>query len=382
MINKQRLIKLFCELVKIKSPTGSEEQISRRVIFYLKKFGAKVQRDKFGNIVAKLVGTGKPLILCAHLDTVAVGAGKNIRPIIKKGKIFSDGKTILGADNKDSIAAILEMLNVIKENKIKHCPAAARHRALEIVFTREEEAISRGARSLDLSLLKGKECIISDHCNEYGTIVTSAPGCYKFEIKIFGKRCHVKEPEKGINAIKIAAEIIRKIPLGKVDNFTNANIGYQIAGLDGVVNKAGAVIDQLFNENRNTVPDLAILLGEVRGVRSENLQRALLKIQKIAEKITARFCGRIEFCADKLTDGYCLKQNNKLILQIKNTFKKQGIEPQFCQALGGSDANILNNRGIRSVVIASAHRNNHQTYEYLIIKDLERLAEFYLLFVQ
>lgn len=203
MINQERLIKTFCELAKIKSPSGKEAVIARKIELILKSCGLSVKRDTYGNIVAKLSGQGKPLILCAHMDTVAIGAGKKIRLIVGKGKISSDGTTILGADNKDSVAAILETLKILKEKQLPHRP-------LEIVFTRAEEAISRGAKNFDFSLLKGIECIISDFAHPYGAIVQSAPGLYQFEVWIKGKRCHVKEPEKGVNAILVAADAIKK----------------------------------------------------------------------------------------------------------------------------------------------------------------------------
>lgn len=369
------MINLFCELVRIQSPSGKEEKIAKKVILYLEKAGAKVQRDGFGNIIAKIQGLGDPIIFCAHLDTVAVGIGRQIKPIIKRDKIYSDGKTILGADNKDSISAILETLIVLKENKTKHRP-------IEIVFTREEEAIARGALSLDLSLLKGRECVISDHCNKYGTIVTAAPGCSKFEMKVFGKRSHVKESEKGINAIAIASEIIQKMPLGKIDKYTCSNVGYLIAGLDGIINQKGQIVDSLFMENRNTIPDLAVLLGEARGIRESNLQRALKNIKNNSSRVANSAGGRIEFSTNKLTDCYCFDKKDKLIKTVVEIFKKQKVDPRFFQALGGSDANALNARGIHTIVVASAHRNNHTTSEFLIIKDLIRLANFFLLLAQ
>ncbi|MFH0779245.1 MAG: M20/M25/M40 family metallo-hydrolase [Parcubacteria group bacterium] len=372
MVNKNRLIKTFCELAKIKSPSGKEIVIARKIESILKNCGLSVKRDSYGNIVAKFAGKGKPLIFCAHMDTVSVGAGKKINLIVGKKKISSDGTTILGADNKDSIAAILEAVRVLNEQKLAHRP-------LELVFTREEEAISRGAKNLDFSLLKGKECIISDFSHPYGAIVQSAPGLYQFEARIKGKRCHVKEPEKGVNAILVAADAIKKMPLGRIDEFTTANVAYQIGGLRGLTDAPRTSIEEITTGNRNTVPDISIILGEVRGAKKENIKRALVKIQKIFSNSAKKFNAKIKFNERKLSDGYFFQKNDPLLLMAKNVFKKQNVKCELRHTLGGTDANIFNGRGIRSIVISSASRNNHQNSEYLIIRDLEKLAEFYII---
>ena len=86
LVSRKRLVKTFCELVRIKSPSEQEEEIAKNVIKRLKILGISVDRDDYGNIIAKIDGFGKPLILCAHLDTVAVGSEEQINPVIEKEK--------------------------------------------------------------------------------------------------------------------------------------------------------------------------------------------------------------------------------------------------------------------------------------------------------
>lgn len=370
-INKERLINLFCELARIKSPTGQEREISQVVVNKLESLGLQVKKDAYGNIIAKLLGEGEPIILCGHLDTVAIGEGSEIKPTIKENRITSDGTTILGADNKDNISAILEVLTILSEKKLQH-------RSIEIVFTLGEESISVGAKNLDISLLKGKECIISDLADTYGTITLSAPYCFRFTIKVIGKRSHVKKPEEGINAVRLASEAISKMPLGKIDEFTTANIAYQIAGLKGVIDASDMNLIKLEEENRNTVPDLAVIFGEVRGARLESVKQTLQKIEKVFKDTASRDGGGIEFSVEKLADGYYFKENDRLISLMADTFRSQGVKPRFYHSLGGSDANVLNGRGIKTVVISSPHKDNHKLTECLSINDFMRLTDFYL----
>lgn len=370
-INQKRLIDLFCSLAKIKSPSGKEEEISQKVSQLLIERDLKVEKDNYGNIIAKLEGTGEPLIFCAHLDTVSVDEKMEITPVIKEDIITSDGTTILGADNKDAVAAILETLQVLQESSLPHRP-------LEIIFTKEEEAISRGAKNLDYSLLTGKNCIIADHAEPYGTIVLGAPGVVKFNVEIIGKRAHVKNPEDGKNSILVAAKAISQIPLGKIDEYTAANIAFQIGGLKGTIDQETKPVTSLELENRNSIPDLCLIFGEVRGVYEKTVIETLEKIKSVFEKEAQLIGAEITFKTEKLTDGYVLNQDDPLISKLVGEFKQQGVEPKFHLAIGGSDANVFNNRGIKTVVISSAGKNNHQLSEYLVIEELVKLADLFL----
>jgi len=123
-INRERLIQTFLTLVQIDSESGEEQEI----IAYLKKemddLGFKTDIDKIGNLICSNDPNPK-LMLAAHTDTVK--PGKGIKPIIEGNIIKTDGTTILGADNKSGVSAILEILTSIKENGLKV--------ELEVVFT-------------------------------------------------------------------------------------------------------------------------------------------------------------------------------------------------------------------------------------------------------
>jgi tripeptide aminopeptidase len=366
---KKRILNFFISLVKIKSSSGQEKNIATFLIKKLKSLGCITRKDKYGNIIARINGIGLPLVICAHMDTVA--AGGKIKPVFKKNKVVSNNGTMLGADSKDSIAAILEMLTIIKEKRLKH-------RTIEIIFTKEEETISLGVKNLDLSLFSGKECVIADSPGPFGTIILSAPFCFKFDIKIEGRRCHVKEPEKGVNVATIVAEAISSMPLGRIDKFTTSNIAFQFLGLRGLIDETDKTVDGFVKENRNSVPDLGMVFGEVRGAKINKVKKVLREIETAFRKAAVHYGGKILFKVEKLADGYIFDRKDSLVSVVKNIFKEQGVEPKFLNSTGGSDANILNARGIHTVVISSAYQNNHQSSEFLMIDDLVKLADFYL----
>jgi len=367
--NQKRLNSLFCKLAKIPSPSGYEQEISDFLISELKKIEVPAKKDSYGNIVARIKGHGRALIFCAHMDTTNNDQQISVKPVVSKNTIINKTSVTLGADNKDAVAAILETLTIIKERKLKH-------RTLEIIFTKEEEAISKGAKNLDLSLISGKECIVADSAGPFGKIIMSAPYCFEFEVKITGKKCHVKEPEKGVNASLIAARVIARLPLGRIDKLTTCNVAYSFSGLKGVYEQKN--LSELKDENSNSVPDFAVVLGEVRGADLKIVQKTLKEIEKIFSSETKNLKGKMEMIVTKLADGYLFKKDHLLIKQIGQIFREQGVKPKFINSVSGSDANILNGRGIISVCISSAYYEQHKNSEYLGLSDLYLLTDFFL----
>src|SRR3989338_6987499 len=113
-----KTVKKFIEYVSISSISKEEEAFSKVVVKELKSLGGEVSLDKSGNIFANFnfdKKTRKPIILNAHIDTV-FHTGQ-IKPKITKGWITPSGDTILGADNKAGVVAIIEAVRALKEEK-------------------------------------------------------------------------------------------------------------------------------------------------------------------------------------------------------------------------------------------------------------------------
>ncbi|MCL5413232.1 MAG: M20/M25/M40 family metallo-hydrolase, partial [Candidatus Marsarchaeota archaeon] len=117
---------LFCNLVKIPSPSGKELEVARFISNYLRKSGIYHYTDRVGktigsnsgNLIAELKGEGPTIMFIAHIDTVETG-NTPIKPVISDGTITSDGNTILGVDNKAAVAALMEALAEIKRKKTR-----------------------------------------------------------------------------------------------------------------------------------------------------------------------------------------------------------------------------------------------------------------------
>jgi len=221
-MNKQRLINTFKKLVQIDSPSLKEGKIVDYLQKELTAIGLKPRaagRPNGGeakNLIVELPGKGPRVLLNAHIDTVTHKG--QIQPVEKKGYIVSVGKTILGADDKAGVAAILEILRSIKENKLAHPN-------LRIIFTVAEEIGLVGVKTLPKSLLKADFGIVLDGGDLFA-VVNKAPSQVNLTAAIIGKAAHAGiHPEQGINAIKVASEAIAKMKIGRIDKETTANIG-------------------------------------------------------------------------------------------------------------------------------------------------------------
>jgi tripeptide aminopeptidase len=177
MVNQERLLQLFKEMVAISSPSGKEGAFCAYLTDYFKARGATCSEDQAGamlegdtgNLLVRIAGMAdvKPLLFLTHMDTVFAG-GDIQAELGEDGIIRSVGKTILAADDKAGIAAILEAYEVIRENQLEHPP-------LELLFTVSEEQGLLGAKQFDYSCLQAEIAYALDSGGSPGTIVVKSP---------------------------------------------------------------------------------------------------------------------------------------------------------------------------------------------------------------
>ena len=345
MINRERLIKTFCDIVQIDSPSGEEELMAQEIIARLEKMGFATKRDAYGNVVAS-DGRPNPILLSAHLDTVEPGRG--IKPSVQEDRIVSDGTTILGGDCKAGIAAMLEGLESIIEDGEK------RH-ALELAFTREEEIGLVGARNLDFNLITAKEAIVFDGEGPVSQITSSSPTYIGFDMEIIGRAAHAgAEPEKGISAIKIAAEIITRLPQGRLDENTTFNVGL----IEG-----GSV--------RNTVAENTTIKGEYRSTSLESLDGIRLQIQEIVKEVANLYPeSSIDQHLHTEFETYSLTEDDPATQRVSRALRSIGLVPLLKPSGGGTDGNVFRLNDISSVVVGMADHGMHTKREYVTIPDL------------
>lgn len=352
-INQDRLINTFLSLVQIDSPTGQEAAVAAELARRLRALDMEATVDAIGNVLGRWEGEGEFLLLCAHMDTVP---GAEIKPVVQDGIIRSDGTTILGGDDKSGVAVILEVLAVLREQ--------GRRPALEVVFTVQEEGGLYGAKAIDPTWLRSRQALVLDSGGPLNEIVNGAPGSDKITAVVHGRAAHAgAHPEAGINAILIAAKAIAKMPLGRIDEMTTANMG-AIQGGQAV----------------NIVPDRVEIHGETRSHDKAKLDAQTAIIRQAFEEAVAEYPGaRLELDIDRTYESYQLDADLPLMQRIAAALKAMGEDgPVFKLTGGGSDANIFNARGLTALPISTGMSDVHTNQESIAIADMVKSAEFML----
>jgi len=348
VINEERLVQTFVELVRIDSPSEHEEEIGRELEARLGSLGLRTDRDISGNVFGWLDGEiafGGPLLLNAHMDTV--GQDRGISPVIEDGMIRSDGTTILGGDDKSGVAIILEVLQVLCEKELPH-------RSLEILFTVEEELNLGREFRIDLSKLSARQGIVLDSGGPIGTYVKSAPSQDKIEVWVKGRAAHAgSSPEKGINAILVASEAIASMPLGRIDEETTSNIG---------IIRGGTAT--------NIVPDDVYVKGMARSRNDNKLAVQVEAMVKAFEEAAARHETSADIHVEHAYYCYHVPDDAPLRSLVENATSRIGLQPLAIGSGGGSDANIFNRAGIESLPLSTGMCDVHTKHEHIAIADM------------
>ncbi|MDE2686892.1 MAG: M20/M25/M40 family metallo-hydrolase [Chloroflexota bacterium] len=345
MINQDRLVKTFTEIIQIDSPSGEEEMMAQDLMRRLKALGLNVMRDEYGNLVAN-DGRPDPILLSAHMDTVEPGRG--IKPSIDGNRIVSDGTTILGGDCKCGVAAILEALESVYEDGVPHS-------AVEVAFTREEEIGLVGARNLDFSMLSAKEAIIFDSEGTAAEIISASPTYVGFEIEVTGRAAHAGiEPEKGLSAIRIAAEVITRLPQGRLDDETTFNVG---------IIEGGSV--------RNAVAEKTLIQGEFRGRNNETLDNIRMQIDEALDEVRGLFPeAELDVQLHTEFETYTLTEDDPATQRVMRAQRSIGLDTVFKTSGGGTDGNVFRQKGMSAVVVGMAVYGMHTVREYAVIPEL------------
>jgi tripeptide aminopeptidase len=350
-VDQERLLKTFLGLVAIDSPTGHEEAIGLELERRFSAAGCRVRRDDAGNLIATYPGgRDDTLLLSFHMDTAGTDVG--IKPQIRDGVIHSDGSTILGADDKSGLAQVLELLHLLKEHGWSHPN-------LEIVVSVGEEQGLVGSRALDVSQLKASWGLVYDAAGGVGAITYWAPTSVYLTVTVHGKKVHAGvEPEKGINAVKVAAEAIAAMPLGRIDEETVANIGTIEGG-----------------EARNIVPGEVRMLGMARSHDQAKLDAQIAAMQAAFEDAARRHGATVDFVAEEMYRTYKIDPSARPYREAVRAIESLGGTVIRRKSGGGTDGNVYNAAGIPCVAMCTGMVDEHATTEHIAIDDLVMAAK-------
>lgn len=352
--------RLMARLCEIPSVSGHEDAVAEVVRAELRALGAEITEDDAaavlpagcGNIVARFAATapGTAVLFGAHLDTVPQSGP--IEVVEHDGVLTNRHATILGGDNKSAVAALLVALRrVVQEGRP--------HAGIELLFTPCEEIGLRGAAHFDPNTLVAKYGFVYDHTGPVGGIVRSAPSLKKMEATFVGRTAHAGfEPEQGRSAIVAAAQAIARMPLGRIDAETTANIGTVTGGTA-----------------TNVVAERCTITAECRSRDERALSGQLTAMLDALTWAATEFEVDLETQIRHETSGYRLSDKDPQVELATRALRACGHEPYPIDTGGGSDVNALLMNGFPAVNLCNAMVDVHTDRESIAIADLGRIVD-------
>jgi tripeptide aminopeptidase len=352
----------FLELAALPSPPGEERAVADRVLDYLGALGLEADEDdagatvgsSIGNIYARLEptgGAGEPLFFCAHLDTVLPEGP--IEPEVGEDEVVRNSAgTILGADDKSAVAAMLEAVARLVEDGRPHA-------GVELLLTPKEEVGLLGASAFDQTRLVAQVGYVYDHAGPIGEIIVGAPFQQKLDVRFHGRAAHAgMYPEEGRSAIAAAARAIADLRLGRLDEETTASVG-RIQG----------------GTARNVIPEWCSFAAEAR---SHDERKLADLVREMVDAVT--FAASLEECevetqVSGVSPGYRFRRDALPVRLAAAALERVGREPSYVLSGGGADANVFNERGLQCLNLANGMTDIHTPEERIAVADLHEMVE-------
>jgi len=362
--SRARLTDLFLMLTRIQSPSGNERQVADAVTALLGELGIDVYEDgagpatggDTGNLWCTVKGgDGEPhLALGAHMDTVM--PTDSIDPVLGDDGVFRNSRsTILGSDDKAALAALLHATELLKAS-------GQPFPTYELFFTVSEEVGLVGVKHMAADALASPIAAVLDSSGPVGGVVSKAPSMRTLRATFNGQAAHAGlEPERGRSAIQAAARAIEAMQLGRLDSETSANIGIISGGVA-----------------TNIVPERCVIEGECRGHDEEKLAGVAAAMVDAVQEAAAHTGVDLDVSLVTEFPAFTLTRRSPAVRLAKAAVEALGIRPRLMTAGGGSDANILNARGLPTINLAAGMMLVHSPDEYVSLDELDRLCSLVL----
>jgi tripeptide aminopeptidase len=357
---RERLLADFVRLCEIPSPSWHERAVADAVTADLRELGLDVHEDErskvetgseAGNLLARIPGPegGRTVLLGAHLDTVPLDAPVEVQ--VDNGLIHNRNDAILGADNKAAIATIL--------GTARRLVRTGSPVEVELLFTVCEEPGLIGAKAIEVGELRSEFGFMFDHASPIGELIGASPSYYRVGLGFRGQAAHAGiEPERGRNAIVAAAHAIGRMPLGRLDDQTTANVG-KIEG----------------GTARNVVAERCTVELETRSLDDARAADVVRRMVDAATEAASDAEVDVETSVARICQGYRLPRSAPVVEAAARALTACGIEHRHVASGGGSDANILNAAGLPVVNVANGTQNAHQPDECVTVEALETMLD-------
>lgn len=370
--------------------TEKQKDLSRLLVEELKAIGiVDAELDEHGCVYATIpANTDKevPVICyCSHVDTSPDSSGAGVKPIVHRnyaGKdivlpddptqvirpadhpdlseqigndiVTASGTTLLGADNKAGVAAIIDAANYLMTHP------EWKHGAIKILFTPDEE-IGRGVDNVDLKKL-GADFAYTVDGERLGSIEDETFSADAVVITIEGVSVHPGFAKgKMVNAIKIASAIVDRLPKDRLSPETTE-------GREGFVHPVtmtGAL-------------ESASLRFIVRDFSIEGLKRHEAELKSIFDAVLSEYPGAegaFEVVEQYRNMKEVLDQHPEVTANAVEAIRRAGVTPHQSSIRGGTDGSRLSLMGLPCPNIFAGEHAFHSRLEWVSVQDMEKAAQ-------
>lgn len=370
--------------------TAKQKDLSRILVEDLKAMGiADAELDEHGYVYATVpANTTKkvPVIcFCSHVDTSPDASGEGVKPIVwanYKGQdlvlpddptivirasehedlphqvgndvITASGLTLLGADNKAGVAAIMDAAKILLDNP------QIRHGAIRILFTPDEE-IGRGVDKVNMKKLGARfgYTIDGETAGSIEDETFSADGAV---VTVYGVASHPGFAKgKMENALKIAARIVAKFPDRLSPEHTEGKQGFiHPVHMEGSLEKA----------------TIKLIL---RDFTEAGLKRHAATLRKIVADVLKKFPNsraEVEVKEQYRNMGKVLRRYPQVVDNAIEALKRAGFKAPLKRSIrGGTDGSRLSFMGLPCPNIFAGEHAFHSRQEWVSVQDMEKAAE-------
>lgn len=353
------VVERFQAIVPIDNPSGYEQRIREMIADNLRRVGVTdLTTDAVGNLFARVPGdvSREIIMLSAHMDSVPPCEGivpvqdtRADRPIIR-----SEGRTILGADDKAGIAVALEVVAQLSTQGFQT------NHPLELFFSTGEEVGLTGAKGFDMAQVQAKYCYVLDGEGRVGLIFNAGPSQENIQIQCYGKASHAgMAPEAGISAIEMGAALCAQLPSGRLADDLTCNIGVVEGG----------------NAMNIVAPELGIR-AEMRSHDEGKLTELLESYRQLCKDVEGRFPGgKVEIRNVRRYNRFYVESEQQVIRRAVVAGEALGVKPSLAAMNIGSDAHILNQNSLPTVVLGMGFHYSHSLGEFIFCEELEQVFQ-------
>jgi tripeptide aminopeptidase len=371
--------------------TEKQKDLSALLFKELRGLGVtEVDTDEYGYVYATIPSNSDKknipaICFCAHVDTAPDCSGTNVKPIhhryydgndivlpddtaqvlsatnspylkehINSGIITASGLTLLGADDKSGVAAIMEAVVYFMQNP------GVKHGDIKILFTPDEE-VGQGTAKVDMQKLGAQFGYTLDG-GEAGSLEDETFSADGASITIHGVIVHPGYAKnKLVNALKIAGAVLDALPKSEWSPETTE-------GKEGFVHPTAV----------NGISEKATIQFIVRDFTNEGLAAHHTRLKNIAMEVVAKYPGAtMEYNTQEQYRNMkqVLDQYPQVVAYAKVAIQRAGLNVKIESIRGGTDGSRFSYIGMPCPNIFTGMQNIHSKLEWIGTKDMAKAAE-------